>query len=505
MRLRSGFLVAVAAFASAAVVPALAGKRDNSLRFAHAEVLENIDPYFNNTRLGVIVGQHVWDTLIYRDPKTNEYRGQLATAWRRIDDRTLEFDLRSGVKFHNGAEFDADDVVYTINFVSKPENKAVNQQNVGWMDHAEKLDRYTVRIVTKHPFPAALEYLAYYVPIHPHEYYEKVGPKGMNERPVGSGPFRVVEHVAGKAIRLERNPDYFRESPKPAPKIDKVEIRLIPDRQTQMAELLSGNADLLMNVGLDQAVQLRSVPDLQVQAGESQRIAFLHLNTMESTPAPPLRDERVRRAIAHAINREAMAKTVVGEGARVLETLCYPSQFGCTDAGAPRYPYDPRKARQLLGEAGLPNGFEVEFSAYRDRQQTEAMINDLRAVGIRAQLRFLQFAAMREQFRAGKAAMAHETWGTLVNDVSAMTPVFFKFTPDDMNRDSEVRDLLERADGSMDPQVRRDAYARALALIQERAYAVPLYSLPVYYAAAKDLNFTAPPDELPKFWEMSWR
>ena len=89
-----------------------------------------------------------------------------------------------------------------------------------------------------------------------------------------------------------------------------------------------------------------------------------------------------------------------------------------------------------------------------------------------------------------------------INDVSASTPVFFKFKPDDVARDGEVRDLLERGDSSVDPDVRRGAYAKALALIQERAYALPLYSLPMYYVAAKDLEFTAYPDEMPRFWEM---
>src|SRR3712207_6206573 len=113
---------------------ALAGKRENSIRFAYDQAPENVDPYFNNVRIGVIIGQHVWDTLVYRDPNTNEYKGQLATAWRQIDDRTIEFDLRQGVKFHNGEEFDADDVVYTMNFISKPENKVVTQANVSWIE-----------------------------------------------------------------------------------------------------------------------------------------------------------------------------------------------------------------------------------------------------------------------------------------------------------------------------------------------------------------------------------
>ncbi|TMJ29482.1 MAG: ABC transporter substrate-binding protein, partial [Alphaproteobacteria bacterium] len=113
---------------------ALATKKDNALRVADDQVLDNADPYFNNVRIGVILSHQVWDTLIYRDPKTNEYKGQLATSWKWIDQKTLELELRKGVKFHNGAEFDADDVVYTLNFVSKPENKATTQSNVDWID-----------------------------------------------------------------------------------------------------------------------------------------------------------------------------------------------------------------------------------------------------------------------------------------------------------------------------------------------------------------------------------
>ncbi len=428
----------------ASATPLLAGKSDNSIRFASAEVLESIDPYFNNARLGVIIGQHVWDTLIYRDPRTNEYKPQLATSWRWIDEKTLEVELREGVKFHDGTELDADDVVYTLNFISRPESKVVNQQNVGWID-------------------------------------------------------------LGRLVRLERNPGYFRDSPKPPPRIDRLEIRFIPDRQTLAAEMLAGGIDFMMNVGVDQAQQMRGAAHVQVQFGETQRIAFLHMNTTEGTPAAPLRDIRVRRAILHAVDRNAMTKSIVGEGARVLSTLCFPSQFGCTDTGAPRYDHDPVKAKQLLAEAGYPNGFDIDLHAYRDRQQTEAIANYLLAVGIRANLRFLQFAAMREQVRAGKAALAHETWGTLVNDVSAMTSVFFKLSRDDVNRDEEVRDLLELGDSSANPTRRKEAYAKGLALIQERAYALPLYSLPTYYVAAKDLAFEAPPDELPRFWEMSWR
>jgi peptide/nickel transport system substrate-binding protein len=118
----------------------------------------------------------------------------------------------------------------------------------------------------------------------------------------------------------------------------------------------------------------------------------------------------------------------------------------------------------------------------------------------------MQYAAMRDAVRSNKAGLVHQTWGSFsVNDVSASTPVYWKFQPDDISRDAEVRDVLERGDSSVDPAVRKEAYAKALKMIAERAYSLPLYSLPTYYVATKDLNFVAYPDEMPRFWEMTYK
>jgi len=499
-------LAAVVLIGVCFAAPAFAAKKDNSLRVADEQVLDNVDPYFNSVRIGVIVSHQVWDTLIYRDPNTNEYKGQLATSWKWIDQKTLELELRKGVKFHNGAEFDADDVVYTLNFVSKPENKATTQSNVDWIDHVEKLAPYRVRIVTRRPFPAAIEYLAGPIVIHPHEYYAQVGPQGMNQKPIGSGPYRIVEHAMGKYLRLARNPDYFKDSPKPPAQIENVELRFIPDTQTQVAEMLAGGLDLIKNVRPDQAQPLRGVPNLQVVSAEIMRYAFLQMDSTERTLAPQLRDLRVRKAIMHAIDRQSMVRSIVGEGSRVLNVPCFPSQFGCSDEAAPRYAYDPAKSKQLLAEAGYPNGFDVDLNGYRERDQVEAIIGYLRAVGIRANLHYLQYAAHRDAVRAGKAPLAIWTWGSFsINDISAGVSVFHKFQADDTGRDPEVRDLMEHGDSVVDPQERKAAYTKALGLIAECAYVVPLYTIPTYYVAAKDLIFTAYPDEVPRFWEMRWK
>ena len=485
---------------------ASAAKKDDTLRFAYDQAPESVDPYFNNVRIGVIIGANVWDTLIYRDPATNEYKGQLAKSWKQVDDRTIEFELREGIQFHNGEPFDADSVVYTLNFVGDSANKVTAQQNVNWIEKAEKLGQYKVRLTTKKVFPAAIEFLAGPVVMHPAKYYKEVGPKGMNAKPVGTGPYKVTQYTPGKSITLEKNAGYFKDSPKPAAQIGKVEIRFIPDRQTQMAEALSGGTDFIMHVPKDQAEQAATVPTLQVVSGETMRIVFMQINSQDGTPAPQFKDVRVRRALSHAIDRESIAKNIVGAGSRVLHTNCFPSQFGCTDEGAPRYKYDPELAKKLLAEAGFPNGFDTQIVAYRERHQTEAMINNLQAVGIRAKLNFLQYAAMRESIRANKEQLTHQTWGSFsVNDVSASTPNYFAFEGEDITRDPEVRDLLLKGNNSIDPEARKTAYKAALAMIADRAYSVPLWSLPVYYVASKDLSFKAYPDELVRFWEMRWK
>lgn len=499
------FAAAVLALGVFAAAPAFAGKKTDTLEMAYDQAPESIDPYYNNVRIGVIIAANVWDTLLYRDPVTHEYKGELARSWKQIDDRTLEFELRQGVKFHNGEEFDADSVVYTLNFVADPKNKAVTQQNVQWIQKVEKLDKYKVRVISKEPFPAAKDYLATTLAIHPAKYYKEVGPKGMGVKPVGTGPYKVVDYQPGKSITLEKNTDYFKDAPRTQPKIGKVRIRFIPDRQTQMAEVMSGGEDFIMHVPKDQAEKLQTVPNLQVQSGNTMRIVFLQMNTLEGTPAPQLKDPRVRKAINYAIDRESILKNIVG-GGEVINTMCTPSQVGCSKEASTVYKYDPALAKKLLAEAGYPNGFNLDIYAYRERNQTEAIINYLRAVGINAKLNFLQYAAMRDQVRANKAALVHQTWGSnLVNDVSACTPVYYAFGADDINHDAKVRELLDKGDHTIDPKARIEVYKKALDSIADNAYAVPLWSLPVYYVASKEVAFKPYSDELVRFWEMSWK
>ena len=119
----------------------------------------------------------------------------------------------------------------------------------------------------------------------------------MNEKPVGTGPYKVTEHQPGRVVRFERNKDYFKDSPRPQPTIEKIELRLIPDQNTQTAELMAGGLDWIFNVPPDQAEQLKTMPDLTVAAGETMRVVFLHLERRTTRRRRrQLKDTRVRQA-----------------------------------------------------------------------------------------------------------------------------------------------------------------------------------------------------------------
>jgi peptide/nickel transport system substrate-binding protein len=483
-----------------------AGKRDNSLNIAWEKELETLDLYYNTAREGIIVSYLIYDTLFYRNPETSDYMPCLATGYRWISDTLLEVDLRKGVYFHNKEPMDAEDVVFTVNYVTNPENKVLVQQNVNWMEKAEKVDQYKVRIHLKKPFPAALEYLANYLPIYPNEYYSKVGSKGFGSAPVGTGPYRVEKLEPGKSIVFVKNDAYFEGSPKGKASIAKIVQRTIQEVNTKLAELITGGLDWIWQVPPDQVEKLAQVPNIQVVPAETMRVGFLFMDAAGRSGANPLQKLEVRRALNHAIDRESMARKLVGGQSRVIHTACFPSQFGCTDEGAMRYEYDPEKAKKLLAQAGYPEGFEIDLYAYRERPYAEAVVGYLRSVGIKANLQFMQYAAMRDKWQAGKAALGYWTWGSYsINDCSAITGYWFKFSNDDSARDEQVKEWLETADTTVQPEKRKEFYKKALQRIAEQAYWVPLFSYVSNYAFHKDLDFRPYPDEVPRFFQAKWK
>ena len=514
MRRGMGHTLAIwmAALAVAAMLcaPAWAGKKDDTLNIALTKELETLDRYFNTAREGIIFARHVYDNLLYRDPETYEYKGLLAKSYKWEDNLTLAIELRQGVKFHNGQEMTADDVVATIGFAANPENKVKTQRYSNWIKEVVKVDKYNVKILLNEPFPAALEFLSGANPIYPKDYYAEVGPTGFGVKPIGTGPYKLAEVDPGKKIVLVRNEDYFADSPKGKPAIGKIVWRTLPEVNTQLAELMTGGLDWIYLVPPDQAAQLAGRDNLTVIAAETMRIGYLTFDAANRAEKEhgmdnPFKHLKVRQAVSHAINREAIAKNLVGGNSRAIFSPCYPSQVGCTQE-VTTYPYDPAKAKALLAEAGYPDGFEIEFYAYRDRPLAEAMVGDLKAVGIDAKLVMMQYAALREKQRAGKTPVEFLTWGSYsINDVSAIVSHFFEFEADDMAMDEEVRDWLKAADIEIDEAKRKDLYAKAIKKIAANAYWAPMFTYVSNNCFTKELYFTPYPDAVPRFFLAKWK
>lgn len=500
--------MACASLASAAlwVAPAFANKANDTLNVAWDAQLDNADAYYNTSREGILLARMVWDQLIERDPVSFEYKPSLATAWRWVDDLTLEFDLRKGVKFQDGQPFDADDVVYTLNFVSDPANKVLNASNVSWIKTVEKIDQFKVRIHFSAAFPAALEYIAGPMPIYPHVYYAKVGPSGMARSPVGSGPYKVENLEPGKSITLVRNNDYWSDSPKGKAKIGKVVVTFPPEKTTQMAELLSGGIDWMWYVPTDQVKNLEKVKGLSVTSGETMRVGYLYFDAAGRSGASPLQDIRVRRAIAYAINRPEFTKTFFPPTANVLKAPCFPAQFGCAQDAA-QYEYNLVKAKELMKEAGYPDGFSTTLYANRLPSSWEdALAGYMSKIGVNASIQILQYAAFRTKNNQGVTPVSFGDWGSYsINDASAILGNFFGGSLDDFTADKELQGWVREAGASGDPKKREELYKNAIGRVMDRMYMLPMNSFAVYYAHTNELNFTPFKDEIPRYYLYSWK
>ena len=480
-----------------------AQKAADRLRVVWRDAIAVIDPYYNTQRTGLVLAIHVWDTLIYRDPETLRLKPLLATSWKYVDETTLEFTLRPGVTFHDGSPFTADDVAYTVNTVLTDPRVSV-PSNYAFLAGAEAIDDLHVRIKLRRVFPAALEYIAMVLPIWPHHYRERLG-DDYGKAPVGTGPYRVT-HVDGVAqIDLVRNDAYF-DSPKGKPAIGALNIRNVADAAAEVAALMNDEADWIWDFPPEQLDPIGRIPTLQTYRSESMRVAYLNLDAAGRSGDTPLINPLVRRAVMHAIDRPTLARRFMPGGSRVLDAPCFPTQFGCDQAVATKYEYDPARARALLAEAGYAQGFDTQLVGYVQPDWIAAVQEYLAAVGVRAEAVALQVGPAVKRSIEGRNPMEMGSWGSYsINDVSAFLPVFFSFAGQDYARDEAVRRAVDDAGTTVDPDRRRALYAEAIRRITAQAYFLPLFTYVKTYASVRTLNFRPFGDELPRFYLSSWR
>ncbi|MCF8130629.1 MAG: hypothetical protein K9N10_19120, partial [Deltaproteobacteria bacterium] len=414
--------------------------------------------------------------------------------------------LREGVWFHNGEPFNAAAVKFSLDLLKKSDSKVS-----GYLKDLKKiavLDDHTIRIEVVKPIPTLSELVANVLFIYPPGYYKKVGKKGFGLHPVGTGPYRLVSNRNFSEMSFERNPRYF-GGPKGMARIPNLKTRIIKETIPQMEALISGEVDLIRSgsVNPEQVLFLKQSDRVNVVSTDILRVYFLVMDAQGRSGETPFKDKRVRQAVNHAINREKIVEDAFNGFAHSSGSAVSPLHFGY-ESQVLRYPYDPARARQLMAEAGYPNGFEVDYYTINNESAAESILKDLSAVGIRATPKWMmgKWDQLYKKFLEGKIPLAFMTWGSYsIFDASALLNHFFMVdSPACYGTTPEINHLLAQAMGSKNPEERAKLLSEAQKHIAEEAFWVPICSVEVICAMDKDLQFRPAVDEIDRYFLASW-
>ncbi|WP_102108963.1 ABC transporter substrate-binding protein [Oceaniglobus roseus] len=317
-----------------------------------------------------IMYYHLYDPLVKRTAEL-EFVPGLAESWENVDDTTWRFKLREGVTFHNGNAFTADDVVFTVNKAKE----SIRPDLVANIAEIRKIDDLTVEITTPAPYAVLPNDLAE-VLILDEEYTTETGDEQMDLKPMGTGPYKLDEWIKEEKLVLSAFDDYWAG----APKIKQVTFRPITNPATRTAALLTGEVDVIQDLAVRDVERVRNEDGFEVITRPSLLNVVLAMDTRAKSPTiegdNPMTDQRVREAIARAIDVDAINKIVMNGLATPSEQFVPASHTGYVEGMNFRemYPMDIEKAKALLAEAGYPDGFTMTLDATNNRYVNDAQI-----------------------------------------------------------------------------------------------------------------------------------
>jgi len=335
-----------------------------------------LDPHFHNLGPNNSLSKHVFETLTKMDDQQRLQPG-LAESWKALDDQTWEFKLRRNVKWHDGSDFTADDVIATLkrvpNVPNSPASFAIYSRPI---KQATAVDRHTLRFVTDKPHPLLPNDV---VSIHivPKAVAETAKTEDFNsgKAMIGTGPYRFAEYVAGDRVVFVQNDRYW--GAKPA--FSKVRYRMITNSAARVAALLAGDVQMIEAVPTADIPHLSKDARVSLASVVSNRVIYLHLDSNREKGSPfvtdaagkameanPLRDPRVRKALSKMIDRKAIASRIM-EGQAQPAGQLLPETFFGTSKRLKADAYDPDGAKKLLAEAGYPNGFGLTLHTPNNR------------------------------------------------------------------------------------------------------------------------------------------
>lgn len=472
----------------------------------------SLDPGESASGEDSAVTSQIYDKLVEMDideAGQATYIPALAESWETSDGQEWIFHLRSGVKFHDGTDFDAEDVVFAFERQRDPDHpyfpvKQKFYQSIfgDVIAEVEALDDLTVRFMLTAPSGPFLENMTNSIAGIPSSQAIREHGDDFGRHPVGTGPFRFVEWEAGTQVILERFDDYWDGAPLP----DGLTFRVIPDNDARFSAIAAGEIDVAAGIPPVKYDSGREDPNIDVIQMPSLNVGFLYFNVAKE----PLDDRNVRLAVAHAIDKQAIVDAFYeGTGMVARNVLC-PASWAYNWDIEP-YEYNPELAMELLAEAGFPDGLDVELWVMpvsrpyfpQPQQIGEAFQSYLQAVGIRAEIVSYDWTTYLAMTDAGEAEIF--MYGqTNVPDPHAFLYWFFgETTPKDSWDDPEVQRVIAEAARAVDLDERTELYMEAQRMLHEGLPAVPIaHSEPVVMVRAWMSGYRLNPREMHDFTEV---
>jgi peptide/nickel transport system substrate-binding protein len=419
------------------------------LVIAYGAIPTTGDPAMDTNALAMDAYDAVFDKLV--EFKDGQLVASVATSWQPLSATSWEFKLRNDVKFHNGEALDANAVKFSLDRMLDAANKIPWRSQLGAIDRVEAPDATTIRISTTESVATLPQNLlvAYLVPP---KYLQEVGKDRFAQAPIGSGPFKFRNMDPLTHFTVVAAPESWRRDGKP-PTLDEITWKKLPEDATRVAALQAGEVDVAEALPYEYADQLKGAGMTVI----SQPIAQTLTINLRSTIDGPLKDAAVRQALNYAIDKEAIIKSILqGNGSISQGQLIGKDGFGF-HPGLKAYPYDPKKAKELLAAAGFPNGFEMTFHASqgrypKDKDVAEVVSAQLAQVGVKAKIEYLENAVFSEMSQKGTIGPINiYGWQYMpAMDISQPIPFFMCSTPRknfcDQTLDSSVEDMLRTVD-----------------------------------------------------------
>jgi len=489
----------VVAVLACLIAPVAAQSAKDRLTIDAPNDVATLDPHVQWDADSYGVYRNIFDNLLTRDA-SGKIVPQIATAWRYVDDTHVEFDIRSDVKFHDGTPLTADDVAFSVKRITRPDFKSPQLSQFDQIADAEVLGPAKVRLAMKSPYPVLLAQLVK-LSIVPRAYVERVGDQEFNLKPLGSGPYKLREWQRGVQVTLDANDGYWRGKPP----FKTVVFRAVPDVATRVANLKTGNADLIRLLPPDDAVALKSDARLAVLSVPSERVGYLFINSQ----AGPTTDLRVRQAIAYAIDKQTLVSALLQGFAKPVDSIAAEPIFGYIP-DIKGYAYDPARARALVKEAGA-EGASITFltSPAYDRRVVEALQQMISDVGLKVDIVVLDHAGFlrrRQGTPASAGGLALGVWSCACQDADGIIfPLFRSGSGWSKYSNPAYDEAVDAARSTLDETKRLADYRKAYEILREDVPGLGLYQAFATYGARKELKWQPTPNESLFIMDMSWQ